>query len=342
MPTLETSRSELHALVWSKPTRDCAEQLGMSDTGLAKLCRRNDVVRPPNGYWLRSIKRKVPPALKGKDKRITAYLRDPVPKPEKVAIDVPEVLAGGRSHKEVSRCRSELRGAKPDTYGRLVSKRTDIQVSRKTLPRALSLMNVIIRTALKLDCRVGTPENNIQLIRDDVSVGLFFFESSTRARGKVKHGNYEYNELIYTPSGKLKLSLLGVYGIGCQREWNDRPDKPLESQVESIIHGILRALDGLVLYRIDQEKLARQYEIQHRLNKRRALASKLARERQSRVDRLIDNWQRSQDIVRVMDAIDAQGTAPSAKDRRLIRWARELARHYDPVDVHTIDALNDG
>lgn len=45
------TRRELHDLVWSKPLRDVAAELGISDVGLAKACKRHEVPRPEQGYW---------------------------------------------------------------------------------------------------------------------------------------------------------------------------------------------------------------------------------------------------------------------------------------------------
>lgn len=44
-------RQELLDLVWSAPTSTVAKQLGISDVGLAKACRRADLLLPPRGYW---------------------------------------------------------------------------------------------------------------------------------------------------------------------------------------------------------------------------------------------------------------------------------------------------
>lgn len=44
-------RSELYALVWGKPLRKLALELGLSDVGLAKVCKRMDVPVPGLGYW---------------------------------------------------------------------------------------------------------------------------------------------------------------------------------------------------------------------------------------------------------------------------------------------------
>src|SRR5579859_1272616 len=45
------TRRELYDLVWSKPLRDVATDLGISDVGLAKVCERHRVPRPEQGYW---------------------------------------------------------------------------------------------------------------------------------------------------------------------------------------------------------------------------------------------------------------------------------------------------
>jgi len=45
------SREELFALVWERPAREIARELGISDVALGKLCRKLQVPKPPRGYW---------------------------------------------------------------------------------------------------------------------------------------------------------------------------------------------------------------------------------------------------------------------------------------------------
>jgi hypothetical protein len=44
-------RSELYAWVWAKPVIRLAKELGVSDVGLAKACRRQNIPIPPRGHW---------------------------------------------------------------------------------------------------------------------------------------------------------------------------------------------------------------------------------------------------------------------------------------------------
>lgn len=45
------TRAQLHAMVWQKPLRTAAKELGVSDVGLSKICKRHGVPTPPQGHW---------------------------------------------------------------------------------------------------------------------------------------------------------------------------------------------------------------------------------------------------------------------------------------------------
>ena len=45
------TRRQLYDLIWSKPMRDAAAEIAISDVGLKKVCVRHRVPVPPQGYW---------------------------------------------------------------------------------------------------------------------------------------------------------------------------------------------------------------------------------------------------------------------------------------------------
>jgi hypothetical protein len=47
------SRKDLYDLIWSEPITTLAQRFGISDVGLAKVCRRSDIPSPRRGYWAR-------------------------------------------------------------------------------------------------------------------------------------------------------------------------------------------------------------------------------------------------------------------------------------------------
>ena len=51
MPPQELTRHAMYDLVWSRPMRKVAEELGISDVALKKICDKHRVPTPPRGYW---------------------------------------------------------------------------------------------------------------------------------------------------------------------------------------------------------------------------------------------------------------------------------------------------
>ncbi len=50
-PHQKLSRKKLQALVWEKPLTRAAHELGITDNGLKKRCRKLGIELPPQGYW---------------------------------------------------------------------------------------------------------------------------------------------------------------------------------------------------------------------------------------------------------------------------------------------------
>ena len=47
----EVSRQQLYEEVWADPVRVVAKKYGLSDVGLAKICRKLRIPLPGVGYW---------------------------------------------------------------------------------------------------------------------------------------------------------------------------------------------------------------------------------------------------------------------------------------------------
>jgi hypothetical protein len=51
--TVTLTREELYQKVWTTPIHKLSQEFGISDVGLAKLCRRHKIPVPGRGYWAR-------------------------------------------------------------------------------------------------------------------------------------------------------------------------------------------------------------------------------------------------------------------------------------------------
>jgi hypothetical protein len=178
--TAETSltREELYNRVWATPMRKLATEFGLSDVGLAKICKNHKIPRPFRGYWAKVENGKAAKRwpLRPVDDESLAVVRvrhveKPVQTPQIVIAHDPEIAALisaeslPENHIEVA---SDLRGAdplvaatreslakqEPDEYGR-ISRRYDfptscfeVAVSKANVHRALLLLHTLVR-ALK-------------------------------------------------------------------------------------------------------------------------------------------------------------------------------------------------
>ncbi|MFW2589966.1 hypothetical protein [Sagittula sp. SSi028] len=131
------TRQELYEKVWAEPMTKVAEHFGLSDHGLANLCSRHNIPKPPRGYWAKLAAGKPSPQTPLLDPNdgdrtitITRTLEPPMPvaatrdiknaDPEPVVI--PETMSGlhpivrgwVNDHKEEqARLRREAKGRDP-------------------------------------------------------------------------------------------------------------------------------------------------------------------------------------------------------------------------------------
>lgn len=67
------TREDLYEAIWSEAVQKVAQALGISDVGLAKICKKLNVPRPGRGYWAKSpglrkvLKKALPPLAEGQE-----------------------------------------------------------------------------------------------------------------------------------------------------------------------------------------------------------------------------------------------------------------------------------
>ena len=142
---ISLTREALYELVWSKPMRELAPTLNITDVGLAKMCKRLNIPRPKQGYWLKDERdRTKPPALPkaadGIPHTVTFQPKPILAKESTIVQPLPEISTKVTTHSLVRDCRKCFSGVKPDDFGRLRVQREDVQVSRASLARALSFL----------------------------------------------------------------------------------------------------------------------------------------------------------------------------------------------------------
>lgn len=142
------SPPELYDLVWSKPMSVLAKEFGITNQGLAKICRRNDIPTPERGYWAKHQAGKqvhVQPLsehLRDSKTKITTRATEPkpklkpVPKPkkasDKTSVEVPADL--NRLHPVVARWVKGHQAEQAKRQKELRQNRNDIWFGQRELP----------------------------------------------------------------------------------------------------------------------------------------------------------------------------------------------------------------
>jgi hypothetical protein len=168
MAPTEITRRGLYDLVWSKPMTLVAEEFGMSDTALKKICDKHGVPSPPRGYWAKKQTDKPVKQIRfvntadPRDERIVIHggrkldLPEPVKKvPDEARSSWSKAVVATRPirrateegiRKAVVATAKALRRAKPDNDGAVFATgegTCGIAVGNSSVERVISILDVL-------------------------------------------------------------------------------------------------------------------------------------------------------------------------------------------------------
>ncbi len=115
-------RDQLYDEIWSVPILQLAKQYGLSDVGLAKICTKMKIPRPPRGYW----------AKRSYGQPTTKPILRPAP------ADTPTEITVDRDTKQLAKANDKRRVQKPDMMTerqrvrRLKIALRDMEIARRT------------------------------------------------------------------------------------------------------------------------------------------------------------------------------------------------------------------
>jgi len=158
------NRQELYEKVWQFPLLKLAAEYGISDVGLAKVCRKLDIPSPGLGHWTKiacghAIPRPPLPATESVPALVrqvrqpqATVLPEDVPHLEAIeriaAEPSPSVTKAMLAHSLVEKTRSVLNQSSSRSGEKLSASRElewlDLRVTKNYLPRALRVMAAVI------------------------------------------------------------------------------------------------------------------------------------------------------------------------------------------------------
>lgn len=361
------TREELYEHVWSEPVSRLAPEYGLSDVGLAKICREMRIPLPGRGYWQQKAAGKkvrrpmLPPLPDGSPQSLRNITFAPPEvrtetrsEPDAVAeqrqyesspghrIAVPEQLE--KPHPLVERTRVATRRLKPDHRGIVTvwdKQVLDIQVTQDLMERALRIMDALLKAleqrAYSVCLSQDTPTQTwVKVHGQEVSIRLD--EPVRQVKRQPPPRDWMEDRYTYTPSGELRFQTrIEYFGHKDQRTWRDGKSRRLEDVLNEIVIGIVAAAEQrreniLRFERAQEESRQAQLRSWERLRKQEEEQARTAE-----LERNAAAWAKSQQIREFVAAVReriSEGEDPADNSEgaeRWLTWALEHAERLDPL-----------
>jgi hypothetical protein len=270
--TIMVSREDLYEQVWKMPMRKLASRYGLSDVGLAKVCKSHDIPKPPVGYWAKKDVGKAPPQtpLPRNDDPKIQHVKlwdgprtDPVPEPPRDydkdilemlgrAMSLPPVSIAATLHNLHPLIRKTRDAIEHQTYEKhgLVSPsgmRTDpvveVSVAKTNIRRALLFMDALFKAIETVGGTIAIEKPHhwqpaAAVVRfGNVEIG------GIRIRERYKQvkrpdndkSRWMYPSHDYHPTGRLVLDHAPPSYDQPYAEDGDKPGRRIEERINKII-----------------------------------------------------------------------------------------------------------
>lgn len=305
------TREQLYEQVWQKPMLRLAREYGLSNVGLAKVCKKHNIPRPGRGYWAKLAhgkeveKTPLPPlddeGLEEIELFRQAFFDEPqndVVKNEPLAVTavVLDTLTDPDSLIEFARRHLEKR--KPGNDGLLNAKDgrcLEIRVSPGQLDRALRIYDSFIKAWKSLGGEVRVAESKTDELPTlaaygDTSVRIILYEETKRKQTNDRNRYLPRHMCDCVPTGKLVFEI-DSYGDGLRRRWADGKTQRLEKLVESFTRGVHEFIEYRRVQRLDRECEQRQQVRVEEVRKARKQREASEKQRREQFVQFLKNWQ---------------------------------------------------
>lgn len=359
------TRQELYQEVWKTPMRTLAAQFGLSDRGLAKICKRHDIPCPGRGYWAKlQYGRRVParPPLSKKrplDEEIlmTGYIgKSPnIVKPTRLLdyIDsVPPLMVPGilaEPHPLVDKTAKILRSARKSQdiiKPRKNSHLLNIHVSHDSLERALRVMDTVVNALEHIGASIKVSKNPLTTSTKIYGEQLEFqlkeeldkvphTPTKTEVRDKEQYPWRDIPSHDAVPSGRLTLSITNLPVSGIRRNWSDGKRKLLEDRLEGFLVGLFRASEAIKADREEKERRDREWEAERQRQEEARRWRLLEEKRIEMFQNDVTNWRQAQDYwafihqVETLASNSQTGIPKAVQD--WLKWATQKVESLDPL-----------
>ena len=364
--TRTITRKQLYDKVWSTPMTAISKEYGLSDVGMAKLCKRHEIPRPPRGYWAKVEHGQKPPKeelpnpdqdanieIHGHevdnemDSQVQAEVDAALEKLGPVAVR--EDLRG--AHHLIGEMREYLNGRNVFSTGIFnitPDAPLDLKVSKTGLHRALRIMDALLKAMEAQGWTISTgPVVSVLGVDIPLSLSEGVVSKSEEPPEDDSGGRYQFHHSRMiskqVPSGEFTL-VMGGKSSWYRRKVKDGVRQRLEDMLQKVLEGMVAIASSHRQDELAREERERQWAEEQRreeaIRERKARLKKKILAEKARVNALVREmrqWRQSQDLRAYIEARKRQhlaGRNPDAMDddfSRWHQWALDQAARLDPL-----------
>jgi hypothetical protein len=357
------TRQDIYELVWQKPLTHLAGEFGLSDQRLARLCEREDIPRPPPGYWSKlAVGKRAgarPPLPVGERGADAAVIRASAPSEqpltpksqvEQLKAELPAIRISERliqPHpivaERIAARKKEIR-ARAEYYDRGSREWKKVAPFDHAHRRLLCVLNAICQTLDAHGLAVGHNGRGQLTVRSGLDAIVFQLRYRMKW-AKTPAGpdgrRAPLNGPTVTPrglesTGDLIFEVTSWMPAGFRRQWREGPTYRLEQLASDIVATVMVALPAIAAEREAREERARLYEMRAQQQREQEAQRRLDRNRFRRLAEHAEAWRTTALVRRFVAAVrktdlDMETVIDGMTIAQWLKWADVAADRHDPL-----------
>jgi hypothetical protein len=353
---IRLTRAELYEKAWATPVRTLAKGFGMSDVGLAKICRKHDIPVPPLGYWRKTetgheaVPPPLPPAKNGLE-TLDIYVRERLtPELARLAAEpAPEIaIPPELSHALVVRTEKLLAQGRETDKKLIVPKNgvvPHLLVSREQIPRSLRIMNAFFLALEERGQSVSwskEEEAALTLAVDGEMVRFCLLEITESVRHVLTPDEQKHPWMApkwdYKLTGKLQFRVDNLpYSAGVRRTWSDGKCQRLEKCIGDFIIGLRVAAAAIKKNRQETEERERRWEEERKQKEEQRRKAAEHKRKAEFVTELMRNREEAENVRTFVKALaESAGKLELSSEEKgdiqqVVDWTTKYADFLDPL-----------
>lgn len=358
---------QLFEMVWERPVLIIAKEIGVSDVGLSKACRKAGITLPARGHWAKPVskrpRRPKPPASttpitfhvlnieKAARLRPENVIKDP-----KILI-VPTELSD--PHPLVQKWLGAARKAK-ELNSALVLDKTKVlnsQISRTEVDRCALLYDSLIKASESSGHTWGIGSNGsfVQVDGEELLITIQErikrFDIPPPPPKPFKPGQQWRPDVTamraarfgWQPTGVFSLIVDARSEVLIQKTWTDSKTGKLESKLGQILTGFARITLSVKAQRSSDEASRRRRAEEERVRTERIGQQRRLDKLRQNLMRNLESWERAQRLRAFIQAI-VEGSPPDeATQMELamwVSWATQQVELLDPLKEDILKVID--